>query len=81
MLSAGKEIMSLSYAKRVLETIWPKSVNAIIRILETVKQPFNNKSSESVNNGVLCDSEENSYKSNEVPTVFNEHFVNIARAI
>ncbi len=49
-------------------------------IWKTIKSLFDNKSSGSVDNVVLCDNG-TSDKSNEVPTVFNEHFVNVARVI
>ncbi len=48
---------------------------------KTVKPLFNNISSHTVRNIVLRDNDKTVYKSNEVPTLFNEHFVNIARDI
>lgn len=47
---------------------------------KTVKPLFNNKCSGSVDD-VLYDKEQTSYTSNEVPSVINEHFVNLARDI
>ena len=48
---------------------------------KTVKPLFNNKSSDRVKNIILCENGQTVLQPKEVCTLFNEHFVNIARDI